>query len=153
MRARQQLREAGEDQVDPTGNKSGNKKRSNRPTLSKEDRANKVANKVATEAQRDEEFNLALKKLDLLGVEVNDDNAEVRGEWLAVATFLVDAFRETSQLFPADPRKKFTGVLSRTWKRKGAAAIDIETEADQMSQRLVRTMGKLVFAISFVGLY
>ena len=77
---------------------------------------------------------LAFQKLDLLEPGVDDV------EWLEVATHLVDAFRETRQLFPSDTKRKFTGVLSRGWRRKGVGEIDLETQADEMATRLHRTM-------------
>jgi hypothetical protein len=147
LREKQRLRAAGEE-VPPDlaafneKGKVARKPGTARPTLTKEERIQKKAARVATEAERSEEFSLAIQKLGLLNIRANDDGSSgKRAEWLAVATFLVDAFRETVQLFPADPKKKFTGLLTRSWKRKGAVDVDLETQADQMSQRLARSLG------------
>lgn len=97
---------------------------------------------VAFEEQRQQEFSLAILTLKRLESAVDSGDDEATAEWLEVATYLVDAFRETKQLFPSDSNKKFTGVLSRKWKRKGAAEHDIETQADEMASRLERTMSR-----------
>jgi general transcription factor 3C polypeptide 3 (transcription factor C subunit 4) len=61
-----------------------------------------MAERKELERQRQAEFELAFSKLDLLqpGLEANDPVATQ--EWLDVASFLVDGFRQTKELFPSD---------------------------------------------------
>lgn len=111
--------------------------------MTKEARAARTADRLAAEQQRHQEFSLALITLKRLEPSVNGGDVEARAEWLEVATYLVDAFRETKELFPADSNKKFTGVqLQRSWKRKGVQEGDLEVQADEMANRLERRMSE-----------
>lgn len=117
--------------------------------MTKEARAARIADRVAAEQQRHQEFSLALITLKRLEPSVNGGDVEARAEWLEVATYLVDAFRETKELFPADSNKKFTGVqLQRSWKRKGVQEGDLEVQADEMANRLERRMSEFLLSSS-----
>ncbi|ORY54996.1 hypothetical protein BCR35DRAFT_284512 [Leucosporidium creatinivorum] len=121
---------------------AGKRKTGPRP-MTKEARAARTADRLAAEQQRHQEFSLALITLKRLEPSVNSGDIEARAEWLEVATYLVDAFRETKELFPADSNKKFTGVqLQRSWKRKGVQEGDLELQADEMANRLERRMNE-----------
>lgn len=104
----------------------------------------KAAESAALENSRVQDFALAFERLELLDVNVQDEDSEDRREWLTLATILVDSFRETVQLFPADTKKKFAGVLSRSWGRKGVEEDDLEAQAGKMSERLNRSLGELL---------
>lgn len=71
-----------------------------------------------------------------------DDDAITR--WLEIASVLVDSFRSTRQLFPGDYRRKFTGVVRNFQGRRGRKTQEqqFDAEADQMANRLERTMSK-----------
>lgn len=120
-----------------------NSARRARQALSKEERGRRDADRLVIEEQRVQEFSLAFNKLDRLYPAVHGGDENAKNEWLKLATHLVDAFRETRQLFPSDAKKKFTGVLSRRWRRKGVTENDVETQANEMASRLERTMGEL----------
>lgn len=137
--ARRRLRELEEEAALADG-----RPREARRVLSKEERAAAAADRLASENKRHQEFSLAFLKLERLERAMEGRDDEAMGEWLEVATYLVDSFRETRQLFPSDSKKKFTGVLSRHWKRKGAA-VDLETQAGVMASRLERSMGAFSF--------
>lgn len=120
--------------------------------MTKEAREARAADRIAAEQQRHQEFSLALVTLKRLEPAVEAGVEEARTEWLEVATFLVDAFREQKELFPSDASKKFTGVrLQRTWTRKGVKEKDIEVQADEMASRLERTMSKWLWRFSAGG--
>ncbi|KAM0750023.1 TPR-like protein [Meredithblackwellia eburnea MCA 4105] len=115
-------------------------RRRGRPSLASS-RRDQSASRAELEAQRQQEFLIAYTKLASLDALVSTgDQASIK-EWLEVATFLVDNFRETRQLFPSSTggKKKFRGMLSRRWRRKGVKE-DLESQADEMVQRLERTM-------------
>ncbi|GJN87835.1 hypothetical protein Rhopal_000790-T1 [Rhodotorula paludigena] len=123
-------------QVDADG------KRRRKPWKSREERAAARVNREAAERERHTEFQIAFSRLHELDAEIalgGEDGAEALGQWLELATSLVDSFRSTKQLFPSDYKKKFTGMLT-SFRRKGKKAADIEEEADQMANRLQRTM-------------
>jgi general transcription factor 3C polypeptide 3 (transcription factor C subunit 4) len=144
MEAQRRLREVGIDvNADLGGTTQDPARKARTSALNKEQREKRKESLLATEQQRQQEFEIAFRKLDLLEDQVDAGDPEATTEWLEVATQVVDAFRETRQLFPADLRKKFTGVLSRTWKRKGAKETDIDAQADEMVSRLQRTMSGL----------
>lgn len=127
-----------------TRRKSGNR----RAPLTREDRIARAADKIASEQQRVEEFGAAFHKLSVLDSGVEEEDKEAIGEWLEVATYLVDSFRETTQLFPSDTKKKFSGVLSRDWTIKGAEE-DIEAAAGEMASRLERNLGEFWCLLRF----
>ncbi|KAI5479718.1 transcription factor TFIIIC complex subunit Sfc4 [Pseudohyphozyma bogoriensis] len=147
IEARRRLREAvaeievpgaaGRDTRAPRKSKTGTGARTQ---LTKEQRESLHRSRAETEEQRQQEVASAFLKLEILAAQVEDGDDEATAEWLEVSTFLVDSFRETRQLFPSDSKKKFTGVLSRTWRRKGAGENDIEQQAGEMASRLERTM-------------
>lgn len=91
-----------------------------------------------------------MKELTSLSPRVEEGEGEATAEWLAIATEIVDGFRETRQLFPADSKKKFMGVLSRHWRRKGAKENDLETQVEEMSQRIERNLGVYPFSYVFI---
>ncbi|KAK4700486.1 general transcription factor 3C polypeptide 3 (transcription factor C subunit 4), partial [Phenoliferia sp. Uapishka_3] len=146
IEARRQNPEASEDYERPpeanphleSANHSSARK--GRVPLTKEDRIARDENRRMTEEQRYQEFSLAFSKLSLLDPRVSKGDEQATIEWLEVATHLVDAFRETRQLFPSDGKRKFAGVLTRGWRRKGAGEVGIEAQADEMASRLERTM-------------
>lgn len=121
--------------------------RDSRPMLSKEERNQVQAQRVAAEEKRHQEFVISFQRLRGLDPAVEEQDEEATIEWLEVATNLVDAFRETRELFPSDSKKKFMGVLSRKWRRKGGDELDIETRAGQMASRLERRMGTFSFFV------
>ena len=56
-----------------------------------------------------------------------------------MASFLVDGFRQTRELFPSDLRKKFVGVVisrARKHKRKNQPEATVEQQAADMATRL-----------------
>lgn len=123
-------------QVDADG------KRRRKPWKSREERAAARVNREAAERERHTEFQIAFSRLHELDADIalgGEDGAEALGQWLELATSLVDSFRSTKQLFPSDYKKKFTGMLT-SFRRKGKKAADLEEEADQMANRLQRTM-------------
>jgi hypothetical protein len=61
-----------------------------------------MAERKELERQRQEEFELAFSKLDLLQPALEANDPVATQEWLDVASFLVDGFRETKELFPSD---------------------------------------------------
>lgn len=100
-----------------------------------------AVDRQAREQERKHEFTLALQQLDILQAAVEAGDGGARDDWLSVATYLVDSFRETKQLFPSDGKKKFVGMV-RSWKRKGGEENTLEGAADQMEERLLRRMGE-----------
>lgn len=107
--------------------------------LTREERQSRAARRAEDERVRDHQFAAYLHSLDDLYEGVADGDQDATDEWLRIATHMVDIFRETKPLFPSDGNKKFTGVLRRGWRRKGAK-VDIESEAKEMTDRLERTM-------------
>ncbi|SGZ05942.1 BQ5605_C031g10903 [Microbotryum silenes-dioicae] len=111
-----------------------------RPHVTPAERAARRQNAATVERQRHQEFILAVETLRKLDDDVEAEDVEAITEWLEVATFLVDAFRETKSLFPSDGKKRFMGAMRRQWKRKGGNEMDIEKQADEMASRLERTL-------------
>ncbi|BGP05258.1 transcription factor TFIIIC subunit tfc4 [Rhodotorula toruloides] len=111
--------------------------RKRRVHRTKEERAAQKSDREAIERERNAEFTMAFLRLQELegAIEAGDD--EAMNQWLEIATGLVDSFRSTKQLFPSDPRKRFTGMI-RTHRRKGKR--DLEAEADQLADRLQRSI-------------
>ncbi|KAK4052048.1 transcription factor TFIIIC subunit tfc4 [Microbotryomycetes sp. JL201] len=109
--------------------------RTGRTYATKEDRAELAAQREAAEQQRLQEFTLALAALGRIEADVENGDEDAIRDWLDLATYLVEAFRETKQFFPSDTTRKFTGVLQRTWKRRGGAR-DIDAQAKEMASRL-----------------
>lgn len=98
-----------------------------------------LAQRLEAEQQRQEDFELAFSKLDTLQDGLNEGDPAVIKEWLDVASFLVDGFRQTRELFPSDLRKKFVGVVisrARKNKRKNAPEATVEQQAADMATRL-----------------
>lgn len=125
---------AGEE--DPAGAVGGRK---SRRAPSKADRL-AAAEAAATRDQQDAmEISIAFTRLDGTYRAAFANFQGARADWLQVGTLLVDRFRETKLLFPADKFKKYTG-LSRKWRRKDAKN-DIETQAGEMTSRLRRERG------------
>lgn len=100
-----------------------------------------AVDREAREQERKHEFTLALQQLAILEAAVKAGDEGARNDWLSVATYLVDSFRETRQLFPSDGKRKFVGMV-RSWKRKGGGEDTMEGAADLMEDRLLRRMGK-----------
>lgn len=61
------------------------------------------ANKEEMEIQAQSEYELAFRKLAFLEPGLDEGDKEATVEWLEVAGWLVDGFRETTALFPTDP--------------------------------------------------
>jgi hypothetical protein len=56
----------------------------------------------AAETSRQANFEIAYQKLSLLDNGLMAGDPETTREWLDVASFLIDGFRETPELFPRD---------------------------------------------------
>ena len=69
--------------------------RSRKAKVSREER-------IEAEKQRQADFELAFSKLKVLQPMIEAGNRAVHKEWLDTASFLIDGFRETRQLFPTD---------------------------------------------------
>jgi general transcription factor 3C polypeptide 3 (transcription factor C subunit 4) len=61
------------------------------------------------ETQRQADFEAAYTKLGYLDDGMQNGDAEAVREWLEVASYLIDGFRETPELFPRD------GVSVQYW--------------------------------------
>ena len=83
-----------------------------------------------------QEYDHAYSQLSALEPMVAAGDQQALDNWLAVATTLVDGFRETPQLFPSDGKAKYRGMLARKWGRKGAAERDMDTQVSEMTARL-----------------
>lgn len=103
-----------------------------------------AAERAERERERQNEFTLALAQLRNLDELIDEntgeedgENAVAMAEWLSLATYLVDSFRETRQLFPSDGKRVFTG-MTRSWKRKGTKELDAAEEAARALDRMER---------------
>lgn len=112
--------------------------------MTKEERAAARTTRENAERERHAEFVLAFSRLQDLDEAVNSGDDDAITRWLEIASVLVDSFRSTRQLFPGDFRRKFTGVVSSFAGRRGrrTQAQRLDAEADQMANRLERTMSK-----------
>lgn len=116
--------------------------------VSKEDRKKAEAARRILDQQTSAEYSIAFEQLEEEYDDAFHDRGDARAEWLAKATMVVDAFRETRVLFPSDKFKKYVGPLGRNWKRKGAAN-DLATDVDELTKRLERSQGSFRSHFSF----
>ncbi|GAA5873300.1 hypothetical protein JCM3774_005935 [Rhodotorula dairenensis] len=124
------------------GSEAGEARRRKGRYVTKEERAAARTTRENAERERHAEFVLAFSRLQDLDEAVNSGDDDAITRWLEIASVLVDSFRSTRQLFPGDPRRKFTGVVSSFAGRRGrkTQAQRLDAEADQMANRLERTM-------------
>ncbi|GAA5855355.1 hypothetical protein JCM9279_001694 [Rhodotorula babjevae] len=111
-----------------------------RQYLSREERQAARIRRQNVEHDRHAEFQIAFSRLQELdeGVLAGDD--EALNQWLELATGLVDSFRSTTQLFPSDFKRKFTGMFRYRRRGKRSQQVEVEEEADHMATRLQRTL-------------
>lgn len=123
----------------------GESRRKKSRYTSREERAAARTTRENAERERHAEFVLAFSRLQDLDEAVNSGDDDAITRWLEIASVLVDSFRSTRQLFPGDYRRKFTGVVRNFQGRRGRKTQEqqFDAEADQMANRLERTMSKL----------
>lgn len=122
----------------------GDSRRKKSRYTSREERAAARTTRENAERERHAEFVLAFSRLQDLDEAVNSGDEDAITRWLEIASVLVDSFRSTRQLFPGDYRRKFTGVVRNFHGRRGGKTQEqqFDAEADQMANRLERTMSK-----------
>ncbi|GAA6000915.1 hypothetical protein JCM10207_004717 [Rhodosporidiobolus poonsookiae] len=121
---------------DETDSQQGGRRR---PWISKEQRAAMRVNRENDERARHAEFASAFERLKELDAAVDAGDEEASNQWLEIATTLVDSFRSTKALYPADFKKKFTGVF-RSHRGRRAKKRDLDADVDQMANRLEATL-------------
>lgn len=149
--AQKHIREEGALEAAANAKSRKSRQSGSRPPLTKEGRIARQADRLAAEELRHNEFAAAFQKLGVLDPAVDEGDSKAISEWLELATYLVDSFRETTQLFPSDPRKKFRGVLTRNWTRKGTTE-NMEKQAGEMASRLERNLGKMSYNLVLLAI-
>ncbi|KPV77040.1 uncharacterized protein RHOBADRAFT_52003 [Rhodotorula graminis WP1] len=115
-------------------------KRRRRPYLSREERQAARIRRENVEHDRHAEFQIAFSRLQELDEGVLEGDDEALNQWLELATGLVDSFRSTTQLFPSDFKRKFTGMFRYRRRGKRSQQVEVEEEADHMANRLQRSL-------------
>ncbi|GAA5924202.1 transcription factor TFIIIC subunit TFC4 [Sporobolomyces koalae] len=133
------LRRAREEE--PTSEDEDPRKR--RSQKSAQERESAHRDSLVREEERNLEASAAFSRLEALEPQVERGDQQAILQWLEIATRLIDSFRSTRQLFPSDFKKKFTGIVRRVGgiRKKGIdKQADLEDEADEMANRLKRSM-------------
>ena len=120
-------------------------KRRRRPYLSREERQAARIRRENVEHDRHAEFQIAFSRLLELDEGVLEGDDEALNQWLELATGLVDSFRSTTQLFPSDFKRKFTGMFRYRRRGKKNQQVEVEEEADHMANRLQRSLSASLF--------